>query len=468
MRVVPPIPIITPMVLSNPVAEPAPGEVAFNLATTYLKGSQAIIGAPTSTVTISNGSPAVVFWAGHGLSDGTPVYLTNSGGALPAGLTVGNRYYVVNSTDGTFQLSDMADGAPISTTSAGSGTHTATAEVHRTFESQAGISMAIISITQASPAVITVNNHGMPNGTPVSFLTSSALPAGLTVGTVYYTVNVTASTFNVSATVGGAAINTSSAGAGNHTAIFNPNVGRAPLRDDGTYWVDAGPSTAWAMFDLERNTRTFGASPLTVVIKPGQRFDSLGIVGLIADSVTYTISVPGQPDQTETINLSTRNTLTWSQYYFGKFGFTTSLVRTSLFQYSGATITITATRASGLVGIGGVVLGQSFYIGDTQYEAAPDRMSFSKVTSDDYGNTKLVKRRNVPITSQDVRFKKSATTAILKMLDDLNATPALWIGIDDTTSGYFDSLLILGIYTRATMNLDLENDAMLSLNLQEV
>ena len=77
-----------------------------------------------------------------------------------------------------------------------------------------------VTMTIASPGVMTFNAHGAANGTPVSFGTTGALPTGITAGTTYYVVATAANTFEVAATVGGAAINTSGSQSGAHTATF--------------------------------------------------------------------------------------------------------------------------------------------------------------------------------------------------------------------------------------------------------
>lgn len=84
--------------------------------------------APQSTVTITNASPAVVTWTGHGLVAGQPVVFSTTG-SLPTGLTAGTVYYVISAglTANEFQVSATAGGAAIDTSSAGSGTHTADA-----------------------------------------------------------------------------------------------------------------------------------------------------------------------------------------------------------------------------------------------------------------------------------------------------------------------------------------------------
>jgi len=68
------------------------------------------------------------------------------------------------------------------------------------------------TISNASPGVVTQNNHGKPLNEPVRFQAGSGtLPSGISTGVTYYVVaaNLTTNTFSVSATVGGSAIATS-------------------------------------------------------------------------------------------------------------------------------------------------------------------------------------------------------------------------------------------------------------------
>lgn len=77
---------------------------------------------------------------------------------------------------------------------------------------------ATVTITIASPGVITWTGHTLSNGDEVVLTTSGALPTGLVAGATYYVVNQASNTFQLSATSGGAAINTSGSQSGTHTA----------------------------------------------------------------------------------------------------------------------------------------------------------------------------------------------------------------------------------------------------------
>lgn len=78
-----------------------------------------------------------------------------------------------------------------------------------------------VTITIASPGVVTyLSPHGRIVGDPVVFATTGALPTGIVAGTVYYIIaaGFGASSHQISATQGGAAINTSGTQSGVHTA----------------------------------------------------------------------------------------------------------------------------------------------------------------------------------------------------------------------------------------------------------
>jgi hypothetical protein len=91
------------------------------------------VGVSPIQITISIAAPGVITLpAGFSFPDGTVITL-NSTGALPVGLTVGEVYFVVNSTGGTFEVSTTIGGAPITTSGTQSGLQ---------FISQRGVDLA--------------------------------------------------------------------------------------------------------------------------------------------------------------------------------------------------------------------------------------------------------------------------------------------------------------------------------------
>lgn len=87
-----------------------------------------VLSPTVGTFTITVAAPAVVTLTAHGLATGDSIYLTTTG-ALPTGLAVNTRYWVVKVDANTFNLSttlaNALAGTKITTTGTQSGVHTA-------------------------------------------------------------------------------------------------------------------------------------------------------------------------------------------------------------------------------------------------------------------------------------------------------------------------------------------------------
>lgn len=117
-------------------------------------------------------------------------------------------------------------------------------------------SWSTVTVTIATPGVVTWTGHTLANGDPVSFTTTGALPTGITAGTRYYVVNQAANTFQIAATRGGAAIATSGTQSGVHTAAANGGHEQQPggaAYLDTAYMATVGKAYAIAKRYRARN-----------------------------------------------------------------------------------------------------------------------------------------------------------------------------------------------------------------------
>lgn len=75
------------------------------------------------------------------------------------------------------------------------------------------------TISIASPAVISLANHGLSAGNSVVFSTTGALPTGISAGATYYVISsgLGTNSFEVSSTPGGSAVNASGSQSGTHS-----------------------------------------------------------------------------------------------------------------------------------------------------------------------------------------------------------------------------------------------------------
>lgn len=149
---------------------------------------------------------------------------------------------------------------------------------------------ALTSISNASPAVVTKAAHGYAINDKIVFSTSGALPTGLVAGTVYYIISAgfTVNAFEVSLTLGGAAVNTSGAGSGTHSAtgIYSSLTSTAQwqLAQFGNLVFATQANVVLQVFDLSSSTAfadCAGSPPQAAYIAVVGRF--LVLSGLLSN-----------------------------------------------------------------------------------------------------------------------------------------------------------------------------------------
>ena len=92
----------------------------------------------------------------------------------------------------------------------------------------------VATISNATPAVVTSAAHELYQDDTIEFITSGALPTGLSVDTTYYVIlsGITANTWQIATTRRGTAINTTAAGSGVHKWIKTNRANLSPFTQD--------------------------------------------------------------------------------------------------------------------------------------------------------------------------------------------------------------------------------------------
>lgn len=253
-----------------------------------------------------------------------------------------------------------------------------------------------------------------------------------------------------------------------YESLVAANTGN-PLTDE-TKWLPLGSTNRWAMFGLLRNTKTAQPGALTVVFAPGKRCNSLGLGGIVANyyALTVTSVAGGGTIYSASGSLNVRETLTWYDFFFREFLTKESLAFFDIPPYADAIFTLTLTATSGDAEIGACGVGNFVYLGSTQYSAVSDVINYSTIERDTFGDATLIPRRNIPKTNQTILCEKANVNNIRAVRTLLNATPAFWYGLDDGNDGYFESLFIVGIYKQFSINVNLPENAEITLELEEI
>lgn len=189
------------------------------------------------------------------------------------------------------------------------------------------------TVTIASPGVVTAAGHGFANNDPVALYTTGALPTGLNTTGVFFVRNATANTFELSATSGGASINTTGTQTGVHS------VGRAYGISSSNFVYRTGNLPVLSGALLASDSENIG-TPTSVPANPslnGQKCVAFGTatnlyMGLLSELTSGATTWPSLSTSNVlgAVNETTAPTPTFLQYSYvlDRFVFITN---TSLF-----------------------------------------------------------------------------------------------------------------------------------------
>lgn len=238
-----------------------------------------------------------------------------------------------------------------------------------------------------------------------------------------------------------------------------------------TDWQDIGPTNQWAMFDTLRSTGTVFTGGVGVVeINPGRRVDTVGIAGMENVDLVRVEMYRGavQVFDSGTVSLRSRLVTSWYEFFFADFNFAQERAFTGLPPYTDGTVRITFTRQSGGdLSVGAVVVGMSRFIGRGLHGADDDATNYSRIDRLFDGTLQITRRRTVPKNTIQLVVDKSLVPRVRQLRDDLNAVPALYIGMDDDRDGYYSALFKLGIYRSWKLTLSNAGHAVANLEVEE-
>lgn len=214
------------------------------------------------------------------------------------------------------------------------------------------------------------------------------------------------------------------------------------------YWLRLGPTNKLAMFDNQVSTASTATTSLTFTVKTGF-FDSIALLNLTGVSVTVIVrdTLGGNIVYEVTQSLQGDDVYDWYQYFF----FPVDTQRTqaifqgipSLYGDSHTTITLTGAPAA-TVGLGSFIFGSSTKLGNTEYNVNSGIIDFSVKNTDEFGETTFVKRAFSKRMNAKVYLANTDLNRVQRVLYNLRATPALWIGSDDPL--FEEPLIVYGFY----------------------
>jgi hypothetical protein len=229
------------------------------------------------------------------------------------------------------------------------------------------------------------------------------------------------------------------------------NTNRHPVTDTVTpaAWQNLGWINKYRMFNKNIGNTwkigTFTSAPevIDVTIRPGQRINAIGMVGVFASSVRVIMTVPGVTDPVydKTFAMSLKAGGSWYQYYFGQFVTKDNLAEFDLPPFNNADIRVIVSAPGGTARVGMMVIGWAKTIGTAVYGTSLGRKKYSTIKEDFDGGVTITKRGQRRSIDFQVVLSGDQISSTQRTLDAVDDIPSLYVG-----SSELEYTVIVGIF----------------------
>lgn len=225
-----------------------------------------------------------------------------------------------------------------------------------------------------------------------------------------------------------------------YLSVQGANTGHDPVTDDGTWWIDIGPTNRWACFDKVVGTSTSAPEQIVITFTPDETFNAIALLDLVASSVQIEVDSGGLIyDETYSVE-DRRLCMGWWDYFFMPIDTQTSMVIDDLPPTGEITVTI---NGGAVTAVGTLAVGRMVTIGITQYAPEIGIRDYSVKDTNAYGVTSVTERGYAKTARYAVLLRNNNVDAVARVLASVRATPVVWIGDDEYN---YESLLIFGFF----------------------
>lgn len=210
-----------------------------------------------------------------------------------------------------------------------------------------------------------------------------------------------------------------------------------------SYWIDAGPTNKWAMFDGVVSTQSSVASPLVLKIKPGY-FNGFALFGIDADTISVVVkdSPGGATIYSYSGPLEGSAPADYYEYCFDPFKPQTKFIATGIDPYYNAEITLTLTKGGGNVKLGMFAIGDMCPIGAPLRGASVEPIDYSYISTDTFGTTTVKKRNNATGMQISAKMEIEDANSVLDTVQQVLGVPVVVVGSSATM---YEAMTVFGL-----------------------
>jgi hypothetical protein len=212
------------------------------------------------------------------------------------------------------------------------------------------------------------------------------------------------------------------------------NTGTAPTLTMTTPWVKTGSSKAWRPFDRTSSTQVTSTYdvPLIYPLWGIGRWNAIYILNVDASHIRVTHYRPDGPFSVTYGLLDTTPIIDAWTYCFGQPAMRRSFILSGWDGWGSDTndlnVEIEIYREGGIdpIGVGEILIGPTFTLGDCHAEPTKRLVDYSKKEVNQFGEVVFVERAYAYEASYDVQIATNQRSFIENLVERLRATPAVY------------------------------------------
>lgn len=225
-----------------------------------------------------------------------------------------------------------------------------------------------------------------------------------------------------------------------YESVQASNTNHDPTTDDGTWWIDAGATNRWAMFDQTVGSVSSRSTPITVTIAPGN-VEALALLDLAGSECTVSMVNDAVTVFSETVDLADASVLLdWWMYFFEPISPRTVAIIDGLPPFTDGQITISIT-GTGVLECGTLAVGALVELGEVLAGPGVGIIDYSYKATDAYGVTTVTERSYARKLDLQILMQAERVDYAVRQLAAIRATPVVWLA--DTI---YESLILYGFY----------------------
>ncbi|MHB1125244.1 MAG: carbohydrate-binding protein [Ramlibacter sp.] len=211
-------------------------------------------------------------------------------------------------------------------------------------------------------------------------------------------------------------------------------AGQDPTTAAGaTYWLEVSPTNRWKLLDSSNSTQTAQAGGFSYTIKPGEAVNAIALLNVTATTVRVRVTDPSAGlvyDKSFSL-VGIIPSAGWYDYFFATVSPQDQVIALDLPPYSGASIQVDVTAASGDAKCGVLMMGYQMVFGEgIKYGARAGITDYSRKDTNTWGDMVLDQRAYSKTRDWAMDVPNEQIDALERAFISVRATPCLWVGFE--------------------------------------